>query len=144
MQLITLIVLGIALVGFTAYRAFKSYKELNDPRLPPGPTKVPFIGRIHDLPIQHMWLKFMEWSQVYGKEKGFYMTEMLGAKFLIISDEKVAEEMLVKQAKYNSDRPAMKSLFDSKSSTGTMEYLPLMGRNRGLQLSILSGKCAKP
>lgn len=84
------------------------------------------VGRIHDLPINFMWLKFKEWADIYGP---IYRTTMLGANFIIISDEKVAEDLLVKRAKIYSDRPEMKSLFDSKSSTGTMEYLPLMGRN---------------
>lgn len=73
-----------------------------------------------------MWLKFKEWADIYGP---IYRTTMLGANFIIVSDEKVAEDLLVKRAKIYSDRPEMKSLFDSKSSTGTMEYLPLMGRN---------------
>ena len=87
---------------------------------------MPFIGRIHDLPIQYMWLKFKEWSDIYGP---IYYTEMLGAKFVIVSDEKIAEELLVKRAKFNSDRPPMRSVTDSKSTEGGMEYLPLMGKN---------------
>jgi hypothetical protein len=73
-----------------------------------------------------MWLKFFEWASIYGP---IYQTSMLGAKFLIISDEKIAEELLVKRAKTNSDRPVIRSLFDSKSTEGSMEYLPLMGKN---------------
>ena len=65
------------------------------------------------LPINFMWLKFKEWADTYGP---IYRTEMLGAKFIIISDETIAEELLVKRAKINSDRPLMRSLFDSKSS----------------------------
>jgi hypothetical protein len=95
----------------------------------PGPTLLPFIGRIHDLPIQFMWLKFKEWADIYGP---IYKTEMLGAKFIIISDESIAEEFLVKRAKIFSDRPQVQSLFDSKSTDGSMEYLPLMGKNRKL------------
>ncbi|KAK4506825.1 hypothetical protein PRZ48_000558 [Zasmidium cellare] len=73
-----------------------------------------------------MWLKFKEWADIYGP---FYRTQMLGANFIIVADEKVAEDLLIRRAKIYSDRPEMKSLFDSKSSTGTMEYLPLMGKN---------------
>ncbi|KAK8125468.1 uncharacterized protein PG998_001227 [Apiospora kogelbergensis] len=124
MQLLTILALGAALVGFAIYKTVKSYLDLNDARLPIGPRQMPFIGRIHDLPIQFMWLKFKEWSDMYAKDRGFYMTEMLGAKFLIVSEEKIAEELLVKRSKYNSDRPSVKSLFDSKR-----EYLPLMGKN---------------
>ncbi|ORY68555.1 cytochrome P450 [Pseudomassariella vexata] len=130
MQITTIVALSIALVGLVVYKTVQSYHDMNDPRLPPGPLKLPFIGRIHDLPIQLMWLKFKEWAEIHGKENGFYMTDMLGAKFLVVSDEKVAEDLLVKRARYNSDRPVIRSLFDSKSTHGSMEYLPLMGKNQ--------------
>ncbi|PNS15515.1 3-hydroxyphenylacetate 6-hydroxylase [Sphaceloma murrayae] len=74
-----------------------------------------------------MWKKFEEWAKVYGP---IYRTEMLGTKFVIVSDDKIIEDLLVKRAKYNSDRPGVKSLFDSKSTHGSGEYLPLMGHNQ--------------
>lgn len=125
----TIVAALAALVGFGLYSfIFNSQKSKKtaDSELP-GPALVPFIGRIHDLPIEYMWLKFYEWSQTFGP---IYKTEMLGAKFIIISDEKIAEELLVKKGKINSDRPVIRSLFDSKSTHGSMEYLPLMGKNR--------------
>lgn len=129
MHPITLVVAGLALFGLGLLTIIQ--KKIGTPwkikaEEPPGPALIPWVGRIHDLPIQFMWLKFAEWAKIYGP---IYRTQMLGAPFIIISDEKVAEEILVKRAKIYSDRPAMKSLFDSKSTTGTMEYLPLMGRN---------------
>jgi hypothetical protein len=54
---------------------------------------------------------------------------MIGSKFIIVADEKIAEDLLVKRAKIYSDRPQIRSLFDAKSTYGSMEYLPLMGRN---------------
>jgi hypothetical protein len=92
----------------------------------PGPYLLPYIGRVHDLPINYVWIKFKEWADLYGP---IYRTKMLGAKFIIISDEKIAEDLLVKRAKIYSDRPVVRSLFDSKSAHGSMEYLPLMGKN---------------
>ncbi|KAI0155792.1 cytochrome P450 [Pestalotiopsis sp. NC0098] len=130
MQLITQVVLGLALIGFAVFKAYQSYKEKNDPQYPIGPRQMPFVGRIHDLPIEFMWIKFKEWADKYSGSKGFYMTDMLGAKFLVVSEERVIEDLLVKKAKHNSDRPVIRSLFDSKSSHGSMEYLPLMGRNQ--------------
>ena len=131
MHLITYVAAVIFLACWVAYSLYdarerQKRKGRTGPPLP-GPRLVPFIGSIHDLPIQYMWLKFKEWSDVYGP---IYYTEMLGAKFVIISDEKIAEELLVKRAKFNSDRPRMMSVTDSKSTDGGMEYLPLMGRNR--------------
>jgi len=131
MHPITYVAAVIFLAGFVAYSLYdarerQKRKGITGPPLP-GPRLVPYIGRIHDLPIQYMWLKFKEWADVYGP---IYYTEMLGAKFVIISDEKIAEELLVKRAKFNSDRPRMMSVTDSKSTDGGMEYLPLMGRNQ--------------
>jgi hypothetical protein len=60
---------------------------------------------------------------------------MLGAKFVIVSDEKIVEDLLVKRAKIYSDRPQIRSLFDPKSTHGSMEYLPLMGRNSKSQFA---------
>lgn len=131
MQPLTYVAAAVFLAGWLAFTVYLRRQAAKDnsvqyPRLP-GPKLVPYIGRIHDLPIQYMWLKFKEWSDTYGP---IYYTEMLGAKFVIISDEKIAEELLVKRARFNSDRPRMMSVTDSKSTDGGMEYLPLMGRNR--------------
>lgn len=128
MQLLTVVPLSVAIIGLAFARLVKLFRQANDPKGVPGPILIPYIGRIHDLPIQYMWLKFKEWADKYAVD-GFYKTEMLGAKFLVVSDEKVAEDLLVKRARFNSDRPEIKSLFDSKSSLGSMEYLPLMGKN---------------
>ncbi|KAI0480949.1 cytochrome P450 [Xylariaceae sp. FL0804] len=123
------LIVGAALLGFVVYHLVTTFKAMNRPGKIPGPTLLPYIGRIHDLPINFMWLKFKEWADIYASD-GFYYTELLGAGFVVVTDEKVAEELMVKRAKYNSDRPMIRSLFDSKSTHGSMEYLPLMGRNQ--------------
>lgn len=55
---------------------------------------------------------------------------MLGSNFIIVSDKTIAEKLLVKRAKIYSDRLMIRSLFYSKSTYGSMEYLPLIGKNR--------------
>jgi hypothetical protein len=123
-------VVGIALIGFVVYALINGIDRYNKKYTChnlPGPGLIPWVGRIHDLPIDFMWLKFKEWADIHGP---IYRTLMLGANFVIISDEAMAEEMLVKKAKVYSDRPEIKSLFDAKSTFGSMEYLPLMGKNR--------------
>ncbi|KAI4728004.1 cytochrome P450 [Aureobasidium sp. EXF-10728] len=130
MQPLTLAAVGIALVAFVAISILNNVrrpKKAEAEHQLPGPKLFPIIGRIHDMPIQKMWIKFKEFADIHGP---IYYTEMLGTKFIIVSDEKIAEELLVKKAKYNSDRPAVPSLFDSKSTHGSMEYLPLMGKNQ--------------
>ncbi|CAO2652980.1 Nn.00g023910.m01.CDS01 [Neocucurbitaria sp. VM-36] len=130
MHSLTAYALSVAFIGFVLYaflEAVSKYNAKYNPRGLPGPTLVPWLGRVHDLPIEFMWLKFKEWGDIYGP---IYRTKMLGANFVIISDETLAEEMLVKKGKVYSDRPEIKSLFDAKSTYGSMEYLPLMGKNQ--------------
>ena len=127
---ITLLAAAIVLVSFLLYSCLAALAQRNakyNPRGLSGPALVPWIGRVHDLPIQYMWLKFNEWTDTYGP---IYRTKMLGSNFIIVSDETITEELLVKRAKIYSDRPMVRSLFDSKSTYGSMEYLPLMGKNR--------------
>jgi Cytochrome P450 len=130
MHLITYIAAVAFFTGFVLFSVYEARRVAKSKRTKgsslPGPRPLPFIGRVHDLPVQYMWLKFKEWADKYGP---IYYTSMFGAEFVIVSDETIAEELLVKRAKYNSDRPAMMSVTDSKSSEGGMEYLPLMGRN---------------
>ena len=92
----------------------------------PGPNQLPLIGRVHDLPLQYTWLKLKEWADTYGP---IYATKVVGVTFVVVADEKIAEDLFVKRAKFNSDRPRMPSVVDSKSTNGSMEYLPLMGNN---------------
>ncbi|KAF1913274.1 cytochrome P450 [Ampelomyces quisqualis] len=123
-------VVGIALISFVVYafvNGIDRYNKKYTCHNLPGPALIPWVGRIHDLPIDFMWLKFKEWADIHGP---IYRTLMLGANFVIISDEAIAEEILVKKAKVYSDRPEIKSLFDAKSTFGSMEYLPLMGKNQ--------------
>jgi cytochrome P450 len=130
MHPVTAYALGVAVLGFAVYaftEAVSKYNRKYNVGGMPGPWLVPWVGRIHDLPIDFMWLKFNEWAHEFGP---IYWTKMLGANFIIITDEKIAEEMLQKKAKLYSDRPEIKSLFDAKSTYGSMEYLPLMGKNR--------------
>jgi hypothetical protein len=140
MHSITIYAIGLAVIGWALYAFAEALSKRNskfNPRGLPGPTLIPWIGRIHDLPIEYMWLKFNEWANTYGP---IYRTKMLGANFVIISDEAIAEEILVKRGKINSDRPQIRSLFDAKSTNGSMEYLPLMGRNRKQLVSINSNR----
>lgn len=34
---------------------------------PPGPSGLPIIGNVHQLPLISQELKFLEWSRIYGR-----------------------------------------------------------------------------
>ena len=131
MHSVTYIAAAVFFAGWIIFSAFEARRLVKNKSLKgqsfPGPRQFPFIGRVHDLPVKYMWLKLKEWADIYGP---IYYTSMFGSVFIVVSDESVAEELLVKRARYNSDRPMMRSVTDSKSTEGGMEYLPLMGKNR--------------
>jgi hypothetical protein len=119
----------------TLVQLLKRYMfKTNYPRIP-GPFQIPYIGRVHDLPLTYTWLKFKEWADDYGP---IYMTSMFGHNLLVLTDESIVEDLLVKKAKIYSDRPMMRSLIDSKSTYGSMEYLPLMGKNGTLLIETVN------
>jgi hypothetical protein len=89
----------------------------------PGPRLFPLIGRIHDLPRFGMWLKFKEWADIYGP---IYQTKMLNQDFIILSDETIAEELLVKRGHIYSGRPQIRSLYRHKEGPA---YVALMDRH---------------
>ena len=66
------------------------------------------------------------WAKKYGP---IYQRKALGKTYVIITTADVAHDLLSQRGSIYSDRPSVPSLYDSKSETGTGEYLPLMGRN---------------
>jgi hypothetical protein len=78
---------------------------------------------VHDVPSQLSWLKFFEWSKIYGP---IYQMEIFGTIHVWISSEKIAHDLLSKRAPIYSDRPTIPNLPDNRTSG---DYLALMGRN---------------
>ncbi|OLN86936.1 Fumitremorgin C synthase 1 [Colletotrichum chlorophyti] len=89
----------------------------------PGPKQYPIVGRVHDLPKIAMWLKFKEWADEFGP---IYQTSMLGQKFVIISDEAMAQELLIKNGNNFGGRPQIRALIDHKLGPA---YSALMDRH---------------
>lgn len=96
-------------------------KKGSEPKFP-GPQQFPVVGRVHDLDRFGMWLKFKEWADIHGP---IYQTSMAGQKFVIISDETIAEELLVKRGHIYSGRPQIRALINHKQG---INYLALMDR----------------
>lgn len=83
---------------------------------------IPFIGRVHDIPEEGSWLKFYEWSKIYGP---IYQMEIFGTQHVWISSEQVAHDLLGKKNTIYSDRPVIPNLPDNRTSG---DYLALLGR----------------
>jgi hypothetical protein len=127
MENLTVALLYVAVPGLLLSVLHKiiSWTNSKKPEKPafPGPKQYPIVGRIHDLPRFDMWLKFKEWADIHGP---IYQTRAVDQTFVIISDEKIAEELLVKRGHIYSGRPQIRSLFNHKEGPG---YVALMDRH---------------
>lgn len=136
MEGITLILLYLAIPSlvYSAIQQILSWKKKKSVTTVakfPGPKQYPFVGRIHDLPRFSMWLKFKEWADEHGP---IFQTRAVDQTFIIVSDEKIAEELLVKRGHIYSGRPQIRSLINHKEGVG---YSALMDRHGKTSLSLL-------
>ncbi|KAJ6500677.1 cytochrome P450 [Mycena sanguinolenta] len=69
--------------------------------MPPGPTGLPFLGNIFQLP-QFQWLRFTEWQAQYGP---IISLNLAGQPLIVLNDYQVATDLLEKRSAIYSDRP---------------------------------------
>jgi len=127
MEGFTLVLLYVAIPSllFSAIQQILSWRKkslASEPQFP-GPKQYPIVGRIHDLPRFSLWLKFKEWADEFGP---IYYTRAVENRFIIVSDEKIAEELLVKRGHIYSGRPQIRSLIKHKDGPA---YSALMDRH---------------
>ncbi|KAK6064227.1 hypothetical protein SCUP234_10458 [Seiridium cupressi] len=73
-------------------------------RMPPGPRPFPFIGNQHQLSKSKPWIQFESWSRKFGP----MFTVWIGRRpTLVLSDPKIAQELLEKRSTKYSSRPRM-------------------------------------
>jgi len=122
---LVLLYLAIPSLLFSAVQQILSWRKKTLGSVPkfPGPQQFPIVGRVHDLPRFSMWLKFQEWAKIHGP---IYQTHALNSTFIVISDEKIAEELLVKRGHIYSGRPQIRSLIKHKDGP---TYSALMDRH---------------
>ena len=68
---------------------------------PPGPKRQPIIGNLLQIPGEHSWIKFHEWSQIYGT---LYGLDIAGRKQVILSSEETANDLLGERGNVYSSR----------------------------------------
>ncbi|KAJ3472239.1 hypothetical protein NLG97_g11161 [Lecanicillium saksenae] len=100
---------GLLLSLSTILRKWSSTAKGN--RRFPGPQQFPLVGRVHDLPRMTLWLKFKEWADMYGS---IYETSMMGLRFIVVTDESIAQELLIKKGNSFSGRTQIRALLDHR------------------------------
>lgn len=125
---------GVLVLGGLLATTFTIKSRETKPKFP-GPTQLPLIGRVHDLPRKSTWLKFQEWAGIYGP---IYQTSMMGQNFVIISDEEIARELLLKRADQTSGRAQIRALLDHKEGP---TYFALQDRHGKTKTPWLKKQC---
>ncbi|KAF9234009.1 cytochrome P450 [Melanogaster broomeanus] len=70
--------------------------------LPPGPIPIPFIGSVFSINASKPWVTYAEWAARYGN---LFMIRVLNQDIIVISSEKIAQDLLDRRSSVYSDRP---------------------------------------
>ncbi|KAJ2928475.1 hypothetical protein H1R20_g8623, partial [Candolleomyces eurysporus] len=76
--------------------------------LPPGPSGLPLIGNVLDIPEEDFCLKYKEWSDRYGSDV-IYLN-MMGTPLVVLNSLAACKELLEKRSSIYSSRPNMPML----------------------------------
>ncbi|KAJ3757815.1 cytochrome P450 [Lentinula raphanica] len=71
-------------------------------KLPPGPSGLPILGNVLQLPRSQTWLTFDQWTKQYGPI--FYLN-IAGQDAIVLGTHKAATDLLDRRANAYSDRP---------------------------------------
>lgn len=98
-------------------------------KLPPGPKPLPFIGNIHQLPVEGQELVFSQWAKQYGETStcvhvqavfaypnaplgDVVFARFFGTPVVILNSQEAVDDLLVKRSANYSDRPPFVALKD--------------------------------
>lgn len=113
----TNLAVALGLAGAASIPVAQTY--LFKPKYHPGPTPLPILGNLHQIPRETPWKTYKEWSKAYGP---CIHLEVAGKHVLILNEYKDAEELFSKRGPSNSERPHLVMASD------------LVGFGRGLAL----------
>ncbi|KAF9228600.1 cytochrome P450 [Gyrodon lividus] len=69
---------------------------------PPGPIPIPFVGSALSINASKPWATYAEWAARYGN---IFMIRVLSQDIIVISSEKIAQDLLDRRSGIYSDRP---------------------------------------
>ncbi|PSR76829.1 hypothetical protein PHLCEN_2v8210 [Hermanssonia centrifuga] len=91
-------------------------------RLPPGPSAIPIIGNVHQLPTDYQEKTFFEWGRQYG---GIVYAKLFRNPAIVINSVEIARDLMEKRSAKYSDRPVftlLEELLGWKCMPTQMQY----------------------
>ena len=70
--------------------------------LPPGPSTLPILGNLHQIPTKGSYLPFTEWAKQYG---GIFSLKLGPATAVVLTDRRLVKQLLDKRSGIYSNRP---------------------------------------
>ncbi|KAJ8516462.1 hypothetical protein ONZ45_g6244 [Pleurotus djamor] len=75
---------------------------------PPGPTRLPLIGNLFDIPKTYQWLQYEKWAAEFHSD--ILYTEVFGTPNIILNTFEAANELLNRRSATSSDRPRLRMM----------------------------------
>ncbi|KAJ7671941.1 cytochrome P450 [Mycena rosella] len=100
--MIVLYALATIAVAQTVFHVFKSY--LRRRKMHPGPTGVPVLGNVLQVPTSMPWYRFSEWKEQYGD---VFSLDLAGQPVVILNTYKAAADLFDRRSTIYSDRPRL-------------------------------------
>ncbi|KAE9385793.1 cytochrome P450 [Gymnopus androsaceus JB14] len=90
--------------------------------LPPGPTKLPLLGNVLDMPSTFPWIKFSQWAEKFDSD--ILHLEVAGVNYIVLSSYDAVADLLEKRSGIYSGRPHLTMLCDLVGWSGDLLLMP--------------------
>ncbi|KAJ7719207.1 cytochrome P450 [Mycena olivaceomarginata] len=103
--------LNAAFLGLSLYLVYSLWrKKTPDLPLPPGPSKLPLVGNLFDIPSQHPWKTYIAWSRKYNSD--ILHLNVAGQSVVILCSKKATDALFTKRSSLYSDIPSFTMISD--------------------------------
>ncbi|KDR81038.1 hypothetical protein GALMADRAFT_241660 [Galerina marginata CBS 339.88] len=110
----------MALALLAIITVFVAFRKKGLP-VPPGPSPLPILGNMFDLPQKESWKVYLDWGRQFNSE--IISLKVPGTRLHILNSARAVQDLLVKRANIYSDRPNSTMLNDL---IGTAWLIPFM------------------